>query len=223
LWFTLLLLLLLTSTLLIIPALASDDTVCGQGLQELLQAGNNDSLPYAQRKGAYQRAIQRCPSRFELYDSLFHLAMGEHEFNEALRWVRRGLQLLPDNSELRRDEAVGLLSVGQPQQALGILKALPKSAQDQFYLGMAYRALREPKAAQQAYSAGFDLGYRDPYVLYVLMEQDHILRDKDAGLKHFQILSEQFPDSPWLHVVLGDAHMSRYEDSEAESEYQKVL
>ena len=223
LWFTLLLLLLLISTSQIIPVWASDDTACGQGLQELLQAGNNDSLPYAQRKGAYQRAIERCPSRIELYDSLFHLAMAEHELNEALRWVRRGLRLLPDDSELRRDEAVGLLSSGQPQQALAILKALPKSAQGQFYLGMAYRALREPKAAQQAYSEAFDLGYRDPYVLYVLMEQDHILHDKDAGLKHFQILSEQFPNSPSLHMVLGDAHMSRYEDSEAESEYQKVL
>ena len=223
LWFTFLLLLLLTFTSPIIPAWASNDTACGKGLQELLQAGSNVSLPYAQRKTAYERAIQCCPSRIEIYDSLFHLAMAEHEFDEALRWVRRGLQLLPDNPELRRDEAVGLLSSGHPQQALAILKALPKSGQDQFYLGMAHRALREPEAAQQAYSEAFDLGYRDPYVLYVLMEQDHILHDKDAGLKHFQILSEQFPDSPWLHMVLGDAHMSRYEDSEAESEYQKVL
>ena len=223
LWFTSLLLRLLTFTSPIIPAWASDDTACGQGLQELLQAGSNVSLPYAQRKTAYERAIQCCPSRIEFYDSLFHLAMAEHEFDEALRWVRRGLRLLPDNPELRRDEAVGLLSSGHPQQALAILKALPKSGQDQFYLGMAYRALREPKAAQQASSEAFDSGYRDPYLLYVLMEQDHILRDKDAGLKHFQILSEQFPDSPWLHMVLGDAHMSRYEDSEAESEYQKVL
>ena len=50
LWFTSLLLRLLTFTSPIIPAWASDDTACGQGLQELLQAGSNVSLPYAQRK-----------------------------------------------------------------------------------------------------------------------------------------------------------------------------
>jgi tetratricopeptide (TPR) repeat protein len=88
---------------------------------------------------------------------------------------------------------------------------------------MGYRAMGEHKAAQQAFSKALDLGYPDPYVIYALIEQDRDLHDKEAGLKDFQTLYKRFPDSAWVHVVLGDVYMSRYEDSNAESEYTKAL
>lgn len=206
-------------------ARSSGDDSCGRrpGFQELVREGNDNSLAYAQRKSAYENAIKRCPHRMELYDSLFHLQIQGHDFEGGLECIRRGLKLSPENTELKSDEAVALLSLGQAEKSLAILKTMPKSGQNQFYLGMAYRALRDSKTAQQAFSEAFSLGYHDPYVLYALIEQDHALHDKAAGLEHFQILSKRYPDSPWLHMVLGDAHMSRYEDTEAESEYKKVL
>jgi tetratricopeptide (TPR) repeat protein len=208
-----------------VQAHLSADDPCrnGQAVQELIQQGRDGRLPYAERKAAFERAIQLCPREVDLYDSLYHLQIQEHDFEEGLEWIRRGLELSPENLVLRSDEAVALLSVGQAEKSLAVLKGLPKSGQSQFYLGMAYRALRNPKAAQQAFSEAFSSGYQDPYVLYALIEQDHALHDKEAGLEHFQILSKRFPDSPWLHMVLGDAYMSRYEDSSAESEFKKVL
>ncbi|HKV40398.1 MAG TPA: hypothetical protein VJX67_14390, partial [Blastocatellia bacterium] len=72
-------------------------------------------------------------------------------------------------TQLKLDEAVSLLSEGHPEGSLAILKTLPDSAQGQFYLGMAYRALRDHKLAQQAFSKAVSLRYQDPYVFYVLI------------------------------------------------------
>ncbi len=125
--------------------------------------------------------------------------------------------------QLQLDEAAALISTGHPEESLPILTHLPSLVDSQFYLGMAYRALGDHKAAQQAFSKALDLGYQDPYVLYALIEQDRDLHDKEAGLRDFQTLYKRFPDSAWVHVVLGDAYMSRYEDSSAKSEYTKAL
>jgi tetratricopeptide (TPR) repeat protein len=68
-----------------------------------------------------------------------------------------------------------------------------------------------------------ETGYQDPYVFYALIEQDRAVGDKEAGLRDFVSFSQRFPDSPWLHVLLGDAHLPREEDSAAQSEYQQAL
>jgi tetratricopeptide (TPR) repeat protein len=88
---------------------------------------------------------------------------------------------------------------------------------------MAYRALREHKEAQQALLQAFALGFNDPYLLYVLIDQDQALGEKEAGLRDFRTFYERFPDSPWLHMLYGDAYMSKNDDSNAETEYEQVV
>jgi tetratricopeptide (TPR) repeat protein len=192
-------------------------------VQELAADGANTQLPYTRRKSAYEQAIKLCPGQPSLYHSLAVLALQNHDFSGDLHWLRAGLRLWPENPQLQLDEAVALISDGHPEDSLSILTKLPVSAHSQFYLGMAERALGNHKAAQQALSKALDLGSQDPYVLYVLIEQDRDLDDKEAGLRDFQTLARRFPDSAWLHVVLGDAYMSRYEDSSAQSEYRQAL
>ena len=59
---------------------------------------------------------------------------------------------------------------------------------------MAYRALHNSRAAQQAFAKALAMGYPDSYIFYVLIEQDRELRDQEAGLKDFQTLQEtDFP------------------------------
>jgi tetratricopeptide (TPR) repeat protein len=191
--------------------------------QQLVLRGGDSRLAYAERKIAYERAAELCPSQVDTYHSLSVLLLQHRDFEEGLRWTRRGLRVAPDSPQLKTDEAVSLLSEGHPEESLVILNRLPTSAQGQFYLGMAYRALGDHKPAQQAFSRALSLGYQDPYVLYVLIEQDRALHDKKQGLSDFQTLQERFPNSPWLHMVLGDAYLSRYDDSNAKLEYQQVL
>jgi tetratricopeptide (TPR) repeat protein len=201
----------------------ADSCLSAPAVQQLVSQGNDNRRPYLDRKKAYKRALELCPREADLYHALAVLTLQGHEFEEDLLWVRRGLKIRPDDPQLQLDEAVALISSGHPEESLPILAHVPSSAGSQFYLGMAQRALGDHKAAQQAFSKALDLGYQDPYVLYVLIEQDRDLHDKEAGLKDFQTLYKRFPDSAWVHVVLGDAYMSRYEDSNAESEYIKAL
>jgi tetratricopeptide (TPR) repeat protein len=175
------------------------------------------------REKAYEQAIQFCPNQTEIYHSLLALLRAQHDFEGALCWAKRGLSKTPGDAQLRLDEAVGLVLAGHPTTALAALTKLPRSASTEFYLGMAYRALQEHAAAQQAFSTAVELGYHDPYVFYALIEQDRALRDKAGGLRDFKILYSRFPDSPWLHLVLGDAYMNRYDDANARSEYEKAL
>ena len=202
---------------------ASDSCLRSAPVQKFVAEGGDTGISYPERESAYEQAIKLCPGQPSLYYSIVILALQNHDAAGQLRWVKNGLRLWPADSPLLTYEAVALLSGGHPADALPILSRLPVSAENQFYLGMAERALGDHEAAKQALSKAFDLGFPDPYVLYVLMEQDRDLRDKEAGMRDFQKLNERFPDSAWLHVVLGDAYMSRYKDSQAESEYTQAL
>ncbi|HEV2378367.1 MAG TPA: tetratricopeptide repeat protein [Terriglobia bacterium] len=201
----------------------SDSCLDSSAVQKLVAEGLDANRPYVQRKNAYQEAIRQCPGQRTLYHLIAVLALQNHDFSDQLRWARSGLNLWPDDPQLQLDEAIALVSGGHMEDSLPVLTRLPPSAESEFYLGMAERALGDHKAAQAALSKAFDLGFPDPYVLYVLIEQDRDLRDKEAGLRDFQILAKRFPNSGWLHVVLGDAYMSRYEDSSAQSEYRQAL
>ena len=204
---------------------SADASVCGEqpAFQELFRQGGNARLGYAERKAAYERSLEVCPSRLDTYHLLALLMLQHGDFGEALRLTRRGLGAAPDDPQLNFDEAVALLSEGHPEESLAILNRLPNSAQSQFYQGMAHRALGDHRMAQQAFSKALNLGYQDPYVLYVLIEQDRGLHEKEKGLEDFQVLDQRFPDSSWLHMVLGDAHLSRFADSDAKGEYQRAL
>jgi tetratricopeptide (TPR) repeat protein len=114
------------------------------------------------------------------------------------------------------------LSVGKPQEAVRALTGLQSTARVEFYRGLAYRALRDDRAAQQSFSRAFEMGYEEPYVLYALIEQEHVLGDQEAGLRDFAVFSERFPDSPWLHLLLGNAYASRHDVTNAETEYREA-
>lgn len=67
------------------------------------------------------------------------------------------------------------------------------------------------------------MGYRDAYVLYSLIEEDRAVGDKPSGMRHFQTFLDQFPESPWLHVLYGNAQFAKDRDAEAGKEYEEAL
>jgi tetratricopeptide (TPR) repeat protein len=133
------------------------------------------------------------------------------------------LQIAPHDLNLTLSYGIAQLCAGDPEEALSVLRRLSPTGKTQFYLGMAYRALRDHKAAQEAFSKAFGMGYEDPYVLYALIEQDRALRDKGAGLRDFRTFCERFPNSAWLHLLLADAYASRHDAANAETEYTQAL
>ena len=193
------------------------------GVQSFLAQAQDTKRSYEERKKAYESAAQVC-SQDSSIDTAISALLLEHQDGKAgFAWARRGLQLAPGDPALTVYEGISLLLLGQPDQALAILEKAPATAKNEFYLGMAHRALREHKQAQEALSKAFSLGFNDPYLLYVLIEQDHALGEKEAGLKDFRTLYERFPDSPWLHMLYGDAYMAKLDNANAESEYEQVV
>jgi len=206
-------------------ARAGDQKDCREqtAVQQSLRQAEDTKQAYEERRKAYESAARVCSQESSIDAALSALLLEHRDAEAALTWARRGLQIAPENVDLTVYEGIALLLVGHPDQALADLKKAPPTGKNEFYLGMAHRALREHREAQQALLRAFTLGFNDPYVLYVLIEQDHALGEKEAGLSDFRTLYEHFPDSPWLHMLYGDAYMSKNDNSNAETEYEQVV
>lgn len=191
-------------------------------VQQLLKQAGGITQAYETRRKAYERAARVCSQDASIDSALTALLLEHQDAEAALVWARRGLVIAPTDTGLKVFEGIALLLVGHPDQALTILKAAPSNGKNQFYLGMTYRALRQHQDAQQAFLKAFELGFNDPYVLYARIEQDHALGDKEAGLSDFKTLYQHFPDSPWLHMLYGDAYMAKNDSANAQAEYQQV-
>jgi tetratricopeptide (TPR) repeat protein len=81
-------------------------------------------------------------------------------------WIHQGLAIAPQDATLIYwTLGVALLSAGRPHAALEALKSMTPSAKGEFYLGMAYRALRDHEAARRAFAMSLARGNQDPFVL----------------------------------------------------------
>jgi len=194
-----------------------------KALESWIKQAGDPAFQLEDRSAAFQQAIQLCPTDVHLYEAYSSLLLKNHDVKTALEWIDRGLGIDANNQELKLNSGVALLASGRPREALAQFHQLQPAGADEFYLGMAYRTLGDHQKARAAFSKAMETGYQDPYVFYALIEQDRAVGDKEAGLRDFVSFSQRFPDSPWLHVLLGDAHLPREEDSAAQSEYQQAL
>jgi tetratricopeptide (TPR) repeat protein len=172
------------------------------------------------RVAAYQKAIQLCPHEPWLYTSLSTLLVKAQRPQDAINWSRLGLSRWPQNEDLARNLGVALLTQGDAQGALKVLQKLPPSAQTDFQLGMAHRGLGHHELARIELIAAYTGGQKDPYILYTVIQEDRALGDRAAGLKHFTTLDHDFPESGWVHLLMGDAYADRHDPSGAAREYQ---
>ena len=189
----------------------------------LVQKGNNTQLPVEVRARAYEDAAKLCPSSPVIDNNIAILLLQQQQYANALVWIRRGLGISAHDPDLSLDLGVVYLSAGKPEQALPVLKSIAATPRGEFYLGMAYRALRDHQAARQAFAKSFSLGNNDPYDLYALIEQDKALHDEKQGLKDFQAFEQRFPRSAWLHLLLGNAYNAQDDSTRAEGEYGEAV
>jgi tetratricopeptide (TPR) repeat protein len=191
--------------------------------KKLIEEASDPAGSYTDRRHAFEQAQRLCPNNPQLYNALVVLLLKHGAIGDALDWINRGLRVAPENADLRFSLGVALESAGRAAEALEVLGKLPPDAKTEFYIGMAHRRLGNHETARRALLKAFTSGYQDPYVLYAVIEQDRDLGDEKAGLEHFQLLDQRFPNSPWLHLLLGDAYLTRNQDVEAEGEYREAL
>lgn len=183
----------------------------------------NASLPLAERRQAYEELIRNNHSDSSLYGGYTDLLIGNRAYAAALTWVTKGLAIASSDERLRLNQAITLHALDQHKASLKILEALPVSMQSRFYMGLNYRSLGDHRLAQKYLGEAWNLGLRDPYALYSLIQEDHALGDKAAGLEHFRLLLTHFPGSPWLHVLYADAYAQKEDDAAARKEYREAL
>jgi tetratricopeptide (TPR) repeat protein len=187
--------------------------------QQIYHRAVSPTLPFAQRRAAFEQYSRACPDDLRLYIDFASLLVANRDFSTALRWIDKGLALAPEDAtlNLRRGEALVALSEGK--EALAALAKAPVTGESQFFRGLAYQILEDHSPAQECFLDAWKRGNEDPYVLYSLMLEDRSLGDKAAGVEHFKIMLARFPDSVWIHILLGDAHFKVSEDAEARKEY----
>ena len=174
-------------------------------------------------RDTYERRIQKAPSNVSLYNEYVSILTADRAYETALDWIGKGLAVAPANAELRLKRGIALHALGRVEESLRTLKALPATGEARFYMGLGYGALRDHASARKFLTEAWELGFREPYLLYSLIEEDQAVGDKAAGLDHFQLLAKDFPDSPWLHVLYADAYFLKNDDAQARAEYQEAL
>jgi tetratricopeptide (TPR) repeat protein len=154
-----------------------------------------------------------------LYAEYSSLLVAERDFASALHWADKGLAHAPDDATLNLRKGEALVGLSQAKEALAALAKTPESGESQFFRGLAYQLLDEHRPAQECFLDAWKRGDEDPYVLYSLMREDKELGDKAAGVEHFKIMLARFPESVWIHILLGDAHFKKSEYVDAKKEY----
>lgn len=172
---------------------------------------------------AYQQALQACPNDPKTYQEFAGFLIAKGKFSMAKAVAESGLKISPADPTLLLEHGAALLSLGNAEKALAELNTIPPTAKSQFYVGLANRQLGNHPASQKALSDAWELGYHDAYLLYSLIEEDRNAGDKPTGMRHFQLFLQTFPDSAWMHLLLGDAYFDQKRNEEARQEYQQAV
>jgi tetratricopeptide (TPR) repeat protein len=187
--------------------------------KEAYRRAVSPNVPFPERRSAFEQSIRACPGDPRLYIEFASLLVASRDFTTALRWIDKGLTLAPEDATLNLRKGEALVALNQGKDALAALAKTPPTGESQFFRGLAYQLLQDHRPAQECFLDAWKRGNEDPYVLYSLMLEDKQLGDKAAGVEHFKIMMARFPDSVWIHILLGDAHFKVSEDAEARQEY----
>jgi tetratricopeptide (TPR) repeat protein len=212
-----------TPALRALQAPGSEGCTSQDSAAQFIKQGRDAQSSAESRQSAYQKVMELCPNELSLYVELTTLLVKTGLPQNALIWVQRGLSRWPGNVDLSRNLGVALLVEGRSQQALEVFRLLPYDAQTAFELGMAYRALGDHSNARKELASAYAAGQKDPYILYALVQEDRALKDREGGLKDFATLEHDFPDSAWLHLLMGDAYADRHDPGSATREYRAAL
>jgi tetratricopeptide (TPR) repeat protein len=174
-------------------------------------------------EGSWEQRIQAHPSDQALYAGYASDLLAARQYAPALAWIDKGLAFGPSDPTLQLRRGIALHALGRTADALQALQPLTDSAEALFYSGLCYRTLGDHVRARQYLEGAWKKGFRDPYALYSLIEEDQAAGEKAAGLAHYETFVREFSDSPWLHALYANAYAAKENYDEARREYREAL
>lgn len=144
----------------------------------------------------------------------------------AIARFQQAVQADPSNAQLQFNLALAYLRSGRPDDAIAPLlhaTADPAlSTESHYLLGAAYfQSGRYSKVGEQL--VGLEQGSHAEHVLFMLEESARLTGDGAKARQAFHELNQRFPDSAWLHFLMGAAYESQADSEHAIAEYKSGL
>jgi tetratricopeptide (TPR) repeat protein len=138
--------------------------------------------------------LRRDPRRPEIYGVIGEVALLRGRDRLAVKALRRALQIDPARVGAANLLARGLLSLGEPEEAIALLEKqmeTPASGAERYYLlGQAYQQLNDYGKAKQNYEASIKIASDLDAAYYGLANVCARLGQKDKAAEHLETFRE---------------------------------
>jgi tetratricopeptide (TPR) repeat protein len=153
-------------------------------------------------------------------------ALGRGDFGLAIEEFQRAAKADPSNQQIQFNLALAYVRSGRPEDAIGPLRDAasdPALATEAHYLlGAAYfQSGQYAKVAEQL--NGLDQGPHAEHVLFMEEESARLTSSAAKARQAFHELNQRFPDSAWLHFLMGAAYENQSDPERAIAEYKSSL
>lgn len=151
----------------------------------------------------------------------------EGEAARALVAFQRAARLKPEDPAIAFNVGLALFRLGRYREALPPLgQALhhpPSAPQARYLRGVIHFELRDFASCARELEALRGEARYGEHVLYMLVESYRNLNDAGRSQRAFAELNARYPDSAFLHKLMGMAHEWQGNDSRAIEEFQNAL
>ena len=203
-----------TVCLLLVPQAAASDRI--EAARALERSGD-----YAAAEKLYRDALDADPRDIRLWNSLGVTLNRQDRFVEAAKAFRAAANLAPSVPGLQLNLGIALFRAGDYAAAARALEPIRKNEQASELLAMSYAGMNDyaraiPLLEELATTSTDPAVHIALATCYAAVKRDS---DVERTMAHmFKVV----PDSPALHMALGDAYAKRDQNAEAVTEYRKA-
>lgn len=153
-------------------------------------------------------------------------ALAKGDLVAALAKFRDAARSDPANPRIQFNIGLVCIRQGKPSEAIQPFKIASGDAslaeESRYLLGAAYFETGD-FASVAPQLAGLETSAHGEHVLFLLEESYRLTRHAPEARRAFHELNTRFPNSPWIHYLLGNAYENQAEHEKAIAEYQAAL
>lgn len=214
-----------------VVAIPAEESSYSEKMEEKRETQNGKS----EDEEMYVKLVDENPRNVEALKMVFHEKLRRGKNKEALKYVKRLIDLQPDEVEWRLLEALCYEMIGKLSKAKGlfndILTERPLFLRALHGLAMVMHKNREGAAVFEMLSKALEVARREKRVIEernikILIAQMHVVKGElEEGLKNFQVLIDENPRDfrPYLCQGIIYSLMDKKEEAEEQFETYRSL